>query len=102
MFPGTQFLPWAAIVLALAGDPESRADDHVEPRVQRQPPRLLHDAGQAEHLPGEVLVVVAVDVMGIHGGRRDVVERHARDRADLPPLVLELVEQGRARSGRRR
>ena len=58
-------------------------------------PRLLDDPGQAEHVPGEVLVVVAVDVVRVHRGGRDVVERHAGHRADFPALVLELVEKRR-------
>ena len=62
--------------------------------MRRLFPVDLGDAGQAEHVSGEILVVVAVDVVGVHGGGRDVVERHAGHGADLPALRLELVEQG--------
>ena len=92
--PGTPFFPWAASDLAVGDDPEARTHDHVEAREERGLPCLLDDSRQAEHLPGEVLVVVAIDVLRIHRGGRDVVERHAGDRADLPPLLLELVKQG--------
>ena len=56
---------------------------------------FLDDPGQAEHVAGEVLVVVAVDVVRVHRRGRGVVERHAGDGADLPPLRLQLVEEGR-------
>ena len=93
--PATAFLPWDLQVRGVGLIAVAGADDDVEARVSRCLPRLLDDAGQAEHAAGEVLVVVAVDVVGVHGGGRGVVERHAGDRADLPALLLELVEEGR-------
>ena len=56
---------------------------------------LLADAGQAEHVAGQVLVVVAVDVVRVHRRGRGVVERHAGDGPHLPALRLQLVEEGR-------
>ena len=76
-------------------DAVTRADHDIQSRVQPRLPRLLDDAGQSEHGPGDVLVVVALDVLSVHSGRRGMAERYAGHRADLPALVLKLVEKGR-------
>ena len=78
----------------IGDDSEAGTHDDVEARPERDLAGLLEDSRQTEHLPGEVLVVVAIDILGVHGGRRDVVKRDAGDRADFPSLVLELVKQG--------
>ena len=65
-------------------------------------PGLLDDSRQPEHLPGKILVIVAIDVLRVHRGRRGVVKRHARDRADFPSLILKLVKQRRDHAGRHR
>src|SRR5437763_341076 len=57
---------------------------------------FLGDRAEAEHVAGEVLIVIALDIVGVHRRGGGVAERHAGDGADLPaPVLLELVEQGR-------
>ena len=93
--PGTPFRPWRASDAGVVRTPKPVPKHDVEAGAKGLMPTGLDDSGQAEHVAGEVLVVVAMDVLRVHRGRRDVVERDAGDRADFPTLCLELVKQGR-------
>ena len=65
---------------------EPTADDNVEARQWF--PAVRHRA-HSHHVAGDVLVVVAADVVGIGAGRRGMGDRHARHGADGPALLLE-------------
>ena len=82
-------------VLRLHLDAVAGADDDVEAGQQRGLTGFLENPRQAEHAAGEVLVVVAVDVLAVHSGGRGVAERDAGDGAGLPAVGLKLVEDGR-------
>ena len=86
-FPSTAFLPCClAMSPALPDWPKPVPMTTSSPGWRRLLAVDLGDARQAEHVAGEVLVVVAVDVVGVHRGGRGVVERHAGHGPDLPAL----------------
>ncbi len=66
------------------------ADQHVDAGK-----RLLgmRDRGQAQQIPGQVLVVHARDVVGVGPGQRRVADRHAAHDADRVAGGLQIVDE---------
>ena len=81
---------------------EARTDHDVKPRMQRFLAGLLGDGAEAEHVAGEILVVVAMDVMGVHRGGRGVVNGTLVTVPSFQPCVLERMEERRSEAFRRR
>ena len=91
--PSTPFCPLRRQRFRIGDHAEACTHDHVEAGRSGARRACWRIAGRPSICAGEVLVVVAIDILCVHRGGRDVVERHAGDRADFPPLVLKLVKE---------
>ena len=84
MFPGLEVRSLVLVVVRV--DAEAAADEHVE---AGQRLGAVGDRRQAEHVAGDVLVVVTADVVRIGTGGRGMGHRHARHGPHGPALLLE-------------